>query len=406
MNSAKRNRLYEITWLWWAVGLLGLLAACSRPAAAPAVAPTPQATATSALAATLPATEPTPTPAATPPPAETAAPEVAMPEAAAIDAFLATAFDGAPFRGAVLAARAGEMILRRGYGLADAEQNIANGPETRFRLGSVTKPITALAVLTLVAADKLDVQQPVCVYLTDCPSAWQPITLHHLLSHTSGIPDLTRFANYEATKAQPSTPSETLARFSGRPLDFAPGTAWDYSNSNYIVLGAIIEQVTGQSYADYVQTAIFDPLGMASSGYDYNLDTLAVGYRPDGTRADFLDMSIPFAAGALYSTVDDLYTLDRGLVAGTLLPAEIQAGLFTPHATIPDRARTLGYGYGWIVEEGPQGTVLWHSGSIEGFSAGLARYVEPDVVIVVLSNEEQRNPQPVIDGIAAILIGQ
>ena len=397
------NRIIPLTdWLRWAaVGLVWLLAACSSPAATPTATAIPPATVAPTPAATPTAPPPTPAPAAAPVQSESAGPA-----AAAIEVFLATAFDGAPFRGAVLAARQGQVMMRRGYGLADAEQGIANEPETRFRLGSVTKPITALAVLTLQAGGKLDVQQSVCAYLSDCPAAWQPITLHHLLSHTSGIPDLTRFADFEATKGQPSTPAQTIARFADRPLDFAPGARWDYSNSNYIVLGAVIEQVTGQSYADYVQVAIFDPLGMASSGYDHNLATLAVGYRPDGTRADFIDMSIPFAAGALYSTVDDLYTLDRALVAGALLPTALQAALFTQYAPIPDRTRTLGYGYGWIIEQQPQGTVIWHNGSIEGFSAGLARYVTPDLVIVVLSNEEQRNPQTVIDGIAAILLGR
>lgn len=389
-------------WLrWMAVGLVWLLAACSRPAATPTATAIPPAT-----VAPVPAATPTVSPPALAAAAATALPAIDTPDAAAIEALLATAFDGAPFRGAVLVARQGQVMLRRGYGLADAEQGIANGPETRFRLGSVTKPITALAVLTLQAAGKLDVQQSVCAYLLGCPAAWQPITLHHLLSHTAGIPDLTRFADFEATKGQPSTPAQTIARFAERPLDFAPGARWDYSNSNYIVLGAVIEQVTGRSYADYVEAAIFAPLGMASSGYDHNLDALAVGYRPDGTRADFIDMSIPYAAGALYATVDDLYTLDRALVAGALLPAELQAALFTPYAAIPDRARDLGYGYGWIIEQQPQGTVLRHNGSIEGFSAGLARYVTPDLVIVVLSNEEQRNPQTVIDGIAAILLGR
>ena len=204
---------------WVTVGLVWLSAACSsRPAVTPTATPIPPAVVTAVQATTSTLVSPTPT---------LAEDTADAPETAVIEAFLATAFEGEPFRGAVLVARQGEVILRRGYGLADAEHGIANAPETRFRLGSVTKPITALAVLTLQAAGKLAVQQSVCAYLSDCPTAWQSITLHHLLSHTSGIPDFTRFPDYELSKGQPSTPTQTITRFAGRPLDCAPGTRWD-----------------------------------------------------------------------------------------------------------------------------------------------------------------------------------
>lgn len=400
--AAPRQMGYALTAL-----LAITLAACSRadvPPASPAAVTAPAATFTPQPAAITFGAE-TACTVATPcaeEPAATAAADSAQLEA--IDARLAALYDGAPFRGAVLAARQGEVIVSRGYGLADTDAATANTPQTRFRLGSITKPITALALLMLQAAGRVDVSQPVCAYLPECPAAWARITLHHLLSHTSGIPDFTRFADFTSTSSQPTTPADTLVRFADHPLDFAPGTAWGYSNSNYIVLGVVIEQVTGQPYASYVQEAIFAPLGMDDSGYDTMEEGLAVGYRPDGRAAEFVHMSIPFAAGGLYSTVEDLYTLDRALVAGDLLPDDLRAQMWTAHAAIPGPGPEQGYGYGWVIAEGPQGKVVSHHGSIEGFSAGLRHYLEPDVLIVALSNEEQRSPDLVLDALAEMIL--
>jgi CubicO group peptidase (beta-lactamase class C family) len=223
------------------------------------------------------------------------------------------------------------------------------------------------------------------------------------LSHSSGIPDFTEFPDFVETKGQPSTPRETLARFAERPLDFAPGEQWRYSNSNYIVLGLIIEQVTGKPYEAVVQEQIFAPLDMTGSGYDHNLDSLAVGYLPTGAPAGFVDMSIPYAAGGLYSTVEDLFRLDRALVDGTLLTPQLRAGMFSVQAPFGPNEPPGGYGYGWVVEESPAGKVVWHNGSIEGFSAGIWRAVEEDLLIVVLSNEEQRSPLAVVEGVARLL---
>lgn len=322
----------------------------------------------------------------------------------AIDARLATLYEGVPFRGVVLVARQGEVIFERAYGQADTDKAIANTPETRFRLGSITKSITASAVLKLQAAGLVDVTASVCTYLPECPAAWQAITLHQLLSHTSGIPDLTRFPDFGAGISQAADPAQLLARFADRPLDFAPGTAWDYSNSNYIVLGSVIEQVTGQTYADYLRDAIFAPLGMDATGYDLMDGSTAVGYLPDGSPAAYIHMSIPYAAGGLVSTVGDMAILVRALVEDKLLPADLREQMWTAHAAIPGPGPAQSYGYGWTVTDGPQGKAVGHNGSIEGFSAGLRYYLEPDLLIVVLSNEERRDPNRALDGIAEIVL--
>ncbi len=310
------------------------------------------------------------------------------------------------FSGVVLVARNGETLFSQGYGYADRQAQLPNTPQTRFRLGSLTKQFTAAAVLMLQDRGLLNVQDPICDYVDDCPPAWQPITIHHLLAHTSGIPDFTNFPDYAARKGQPSTLSQTLARFRDAPLEFAPGTSWNYSNSGYIVLGRIIEQASGQRYEDFLRAHIFEPLGMADSGYDHDDADLAVGYVNAGpAQADFLDMSIPHAAGALYGSAEDLLRWDRGLDAGLLLPAELQAQMFTAHAAIPDSGG-FGYGYGWEVGEVLGRRVVSHMGGIEGFSVGITRVLDDHTLIVVLSNEEQTNPRAVSQAVLQALYAE
>ena len=182
--------------------------------------------------------------------------------ASKIDKVLNDLTEREAFTGAVLVARNGEVLLRQGYGLADRERNIPNTPQTKYRLGSITKQFTAMAILMLQAQDKLNVQDPICRYISECPITWQDITIHHLLTHTSGIPNLTDFHDYQATKATPSPPEQTIARFKDKPLGFPPGEQWSYSNSGYIVLGHIIEQASGLSYEAFLQQYIFEPLQM------------------------------------------------------------------------------------------------------------------------------------------------
>lgn len=392
-----------------------LLAACARAlpetpvaqATQPAV--TTADTAANTAAATAPAASaepPTPAPTATAAQTSPDTPTPAFDAAtqAEVEQYLATVFAGQPFSGAVLVAKGGTVLLNQGYGMADRAQEIPNTPQTRFRLGSVTKPFTAIAILMLHDEGKLDIVAPVCQYLASCPPAWREITLAQILSHTAGIPDLTRFPDFEATKGEPSTPEQLLARFMDKPLDFPPGSRWQYSNSGYLVLGVVVERVAGQPYESFLQERIFTPLAMQSSGYDHNLDSLAVGYTPTGEQADFIDMSIPFAAGALYSTVEDLYRWHRALDADQLLPQPLRDAMFTIQAPLEPGEPNAGYGYGWIVRDLPNGKIVGHNGVIEGFSAGIRRYLGEDAVIIVLSNEQARHIDALIDGLEAIIL--
>ena len=332
----------------------------------------------------------------------TVAPTTTNPILPQVDAMLNQLVEANQFSGSVLIAQAGQVLVSKGYGLADQAQNLPNTPQTKFRLGSLTKQFTAVAILMLQAQGALDVQDPICNYLPDCPPAWQTITIHHLLTHTAGLPNFTDFPDYEASKQLPTTPEQTISRFQDKPLDFEPGEGWNYSNSGYIVLGSIIEQASGQPYADFLQTHIFTPLGMTSTGYEDDASQLAIGYANGATVADVIDMSIPFAAGALYSTVEDLYLWDQALATEKLLPQALLDAMFTPWAAIPE-SNGLHYGYGWLVGEQFGHQVVGHNGSIEGFAASFMRFPNEQVVIIALSNLQATNPNAISQQLAQIV---
>jgi CubicO group peptidase (beta-lactamase class C family) len=305
----------------------------------------------------------------------------------------------------VLVARNGEILISKGYGLADRDKNLPNTPQTRERLGSVTKQFTAMAILILQAQGRLNVQEPICGYISECPIAWQQITIHHLLTHTSGIKNFTDFPDYKTTKASPSTPLQTIARFKDLPLDFVPGKKFSYSNSGYIVLGYIIEQASGQSYESFLQHSIFEPLQMKNTGYDHNDGSLAIGYTnvySHWEKAAYIDMSLPYAAGALYSTVEDLYLWDQALYTEQLLPKELMDLMFSAQAKIPNR--NLSYGYGWFVGESNHRQVAFHGGGpYGGFVAEIDRYPADKVTIIVLSNRDTKGIVDVINLISKYL---
>lgn len=292
------------------------------------------------------------------------------------------------FSGSVLIARNGKILVREGYGEADREKHLVNTVQTKFRLGSLTKQFTAMAILILQAQGKLNVHDRICTYLSECPTLWQKITLHHLLTHTSGIPDFARFPDYLTTQGSPSSPIQTIARFKDRPLDFQQGAKFSYSNSGYVVLGAIIERASGATYEAFLRDTIFAPLQMVNSGYDNNNGDLAVGYRNQtSVPADFIDMSIPYAAGGLYSTVEDLYRWDQALYTDKLIPKSLRDKMFTPFALIPNGGGS-GPGYGWFIGREGDRPVVSHIGGIQGFSSSIARYPNDKVVIIVLGNRE------------------
>src|SRR5579863_2549516 len=213
--------------------------------------------------------------------------------AASLDSYLSHLAATCVLSGSVLVEQNG-MLFSKGYGLADVDAQIPNTPQTRFRIGSITKQFTAIAILMLQDRGKLHVQDHICRYIPACPSDWQPITIAQLLTHTSGIPDYTNFPDFVATWTQPTTPEALIARFKDAPLDFPPGSVFRYSSSGYVLLGYIIERVSGESYATFLRENIFVPLKMNNSGYDTTYPALprhATGYYADRSKPDPYDMS-------------------------------------------------------------------------------------------------------------------
>jgi len=312
--------------------------------------------------------------------------------------------DNKQFMGSVLVARDGRVLLDKGYGYADLEWNIPNDPDTIFRLGSVTKQFTAAAILLLEERGKLKTSDPVSAYLPDAPGAWTKITIFNLLTHTSGIPNYTEFPDLPTFKLLATTPAQLVARFEARPLDFQPGEKWAYSNSNYALLGLLIEKVSGQSYQDFLQQNIFTPLKMSHSGYDSNAAIIphrASGYTPGPhgpQHAGYTDMTVPYAAGALYSTTRDLKLWEDALYGGRLLSAASLKKMTTPFLN--------GYAFGLAVGQPGGHTVFSHSGGIEGFNTYLAYYPDEKMTVVVLGNLNGDAPDRIGGQLAAVAHGQ
>lgn len=301
------------------------------------------------------------------------------------------------FSGTALIAKEGKILHKRGYGLANREHGIINTPDTVYRIASLTKQISAIAIMQLAEKNKLDLHDTISKFLPEYPlPQGAQITIHHLLSHSSGIPSILEFPNLAEIQRHPATPQETMRHFSSLPLKFAPGTDCEYSDSGYIVLGAIIEAASKQAYADYIQENIFAPLGMNSSFYESNrlIPRRASGYvQKEGEfrHADYIDMSFPHGSGALTSTVEDLYRLGLGLK--TLLSQESRDSLFKVQAA--NQAGTITYGYGFRIGpkntgmEGCRSSIIGHFGGIEGFAAASIYYPDTDITIILLSNVEK-----------------
>jgi CubicO group peptidase (beta-lactamase class C family) len=307
------------------------------------------------------------------------------------------------FTGAILVARNGKVLLVKGYGLSNIELNVLNNPSSKFRLGSITQQFTAMAILELQEEKKLNIQDSVCKYIPDCPNDWQAIKIVNFLTHTSGISNMTELPDYESTRVLPTTVPEFLDRFKSKPPESKPGEKFKYSNSGYQVLGAVIESVSGKSYANYLAEHIFVPLEMRDTGYDNSTSILpqrASGYRLDWENdvllnAMYLDMSIPFSAGGLYSTVEDLYRWDRALYTEKLVSKKSLNQMFEPYRD--------GYGFGWKILREFQRKVSMYAARVNGFSASIRRYPDDDACVIVLSNLENIDAQKISHDLGAIL---
>jgi len=308
------------------------------------------------------------------------------------------------FSGSVLVAQNGKILLCKGYGTSNHEHEVPNVPETKFRLGSITKQFTALAIMQLQEKGILNVNDPISNYIPNYPRG-EEITIHNLLTHTSGIPNLTDFPEFEKKKIKPHTLEQVVNRFKDKPLEFNPGEKHRYSNSGYVLLSYIIEKASGKKYEDLLEQNIFIPLKMHNSGYDKAsliLKNRAAGYSlGDDSKlenAPYIHMSFTTGSGALYSTVKDLYLWDQALCTEKLLSKKSLNTMFSSF---------LGnYGYGWMIGKTFNRKFVGHCGRIDGFATEIRRGIDDNICIIVLSNFEHSKPEEISDQIAAILFGE
>jgi CubicO group peptidase (beta-lactamase class C family) len=328
----------------------------------------------------------------------------------AADAILSDAYPiGEP--GAVaLIARGGRPIFRRAIGLADLEFGIMLEPDMIFRIGSVTKQFTAAGILLLADRGKLTLDDDVTRYLPDFQTGGRRITLEHLLTHTSGIANYTDLPAWRSSWGSDLTPPQIIDLFRHAPPTGEPGAAWRYSNSGYILLGAVLEKVTGKSYAEFMRNQVFLPLGLAQTMYDDPRKVMprrARGYVRDGdgfANAPYLSMTQPFAAGALVSTVDDLARWDAALSSGRLLSAASIARMFTPYRLAS--GESSGYGLGWQLASHDGHVFAEHGGGIPGFACDVIRLADDRTYVAVLSNQSSRAARRAARMLAALAIGR
>lgn len=289
------------------------------------------------------------------------------------------------FSGVILVAQGDRIILQKGYGHASIEHQVPNSPETVFQIASVSKPFTAAAVMLLNEQGKIDVRAPLSAILPNYPNG-EKLTIHHLLTHTSGIPNINDFPEYEEVQRQPHSPAVLVAYFKDKPLEFEPGARYSYSNSNYNLLALIIEKASGMDYGSFLKAAIFDPLALRNIGHHHAaaqiIPGIANGYAPSGSigleRAPYLDWSMKTGNGSLYSDAADVMRFMRAVHQGRLLGERSLAASFTPH--MPN------IGYGWFLTEANGRKIHHINGRSPGWAAQADYYVEDEVAVIVLAN--------------------
>jgi CubicO group peptidase (beta-lactamase class C family) len=327
---------------------------------------------------------------------------------AKIDEYMKSAVEVERFSGSILVARDGQVIVSKGYGMANVELDVPNTPNTVFRLASLTKQFTATAIMMLQERGKLNVNDPFCKYLTDCPPVWQPITIRQLLTMTSGIPGVTA-TELGPLRGLPVPWDQWLEATKKKPLEFSPGENFKYANTGYTLLGFIIERLSGKSYGEFLQENIFTPLGMKQTGYEDPLRIIknrATGYRqlPGDpiTNVPYAEMIRLYAAGGIYSTTEDLLRWDQGLYTDKLLSRKSIDEMFTPFKEmLPGK----GYAYGWWTSNKFGRQEIAHGGNLAGFITYIARYPSERVTVIVLSNNGRGSSGKISNVLSSIVFG-
>ena len=306
------------------------------------------------------------------------------------------------FRGTIVAERNGQVLVEKSYGTAVEEWQIPNSVETKFEIASLSKQFTAAAILKLADSGKLDIEDPVSKYYRESPPSWKGMTIHQLLTHTSGLPE-NEWDNFFKGRCTPYTTEEQVKTFRDRPLGFPPGSSWKYRNTEYYLLAFIIEKLSGESYAAYLAHHIFQPLKMAHSGFVTMaaiVPQMAEGYTREGgtlLHREYFDRSMETGAGGIYTNAQDLLRWNKALDSPELLSAHALELMFTAHPP-------ANYGYGWFVETETRRKINYEGGDPRP-AAFEARYPDQHVVIIVLANEDDSPVRDIANAMAKHLFG-
>lgn len=305
----------------------------------------------------------------------------------------------------------GETIYHQAFGKANLELDVDMHKDNIFRIGSITKQFTSLSILKLAEQGKLDIQDPIQKYLPDYNTEGKTITIEHLLTHTSGIPSYTGAPQWDQEmRKRDFTTIDLINEFATDSLEFDPGTQWKYNNTGYVMLGYIIEKLSGLSYADYIQQHLFKPLGMKSSYYgdvQKIIPLRATGYDRDDegnlVNSYYLSMTQPHAAGSILSTVSDLAKWNDAVFDYKIVSKESLIKAHTPY-TLTD-GNSTGYGYGWGIGEKYGKQTIAHGGGINGYLSMGIYYPEEDLYVAVLSNCTCLSPDDLANKIGATVLG-
>jgi CubicO group peptidase (beta-lactamase class C family) len=328
-----------------------------------------------------------------------------------IDAVMSETYKPGQPGAAIIIRKDGRTIFRKGYGLADLELGVPVEPDMVFRLGSITKQFTAVSILMLADSGRLSLQDEITKFLPDYPTQGKRITIEHLLTHTSGIKSYTNLPEWLSMWRKDMTVREIIDLSKDKPLEFAPGDRWNYNNSGYVLLGAVIEKVSGLSYEDFIQKNIFDPLGMKHSYYGSTeriIPRRVQGYqegRGGIVNAPFLSMTQPYAAGSLLSSVDDLAVWNEAVFSARLLPQKWLDQAWTPFKL--SSGESTGYGFGWFVSDYAGHRFIEHGGGINGFTTYEMTLPEDRIYLAILTNStiDGRGPEPRAFKIATLVLG-
>lgn len=326
---------------------------------------------------------------------------------AKIDSLISVKFKAENPGGVFLAVKKGKVLYRKAFGMADLELNVKMKPEFVFEIGSMTKQFTAVSILILAEQGKIKLEDEITKFIPDYPTNGNKITLHHLLTHTSGIKDFTSMKAIKNIAREDLSPKELVDFFKNEPIDFKPGEQYKYCNSGYVLLGYIIEIVSGESYKDFVAKNIFQKAGMKNTFYashEHIIKNRVSGYRDkEGfVNANYISFSIPYASGAVMSTVDDLLKWQNALDANILLKKEFREKAFVNYQL--NNGTRIDYGYGWHLEKVRNKIVREHGGSIFGFKSMGIYVPEDEIYVVGLSNCECNSPTALVKDIALQLM--